>query len=479
MGIASVFITSQINAYEDSNGVIIADMIGVENVNPYDLLTTEKLINASTNSPPTMNLYRFRINPRSNNNNQQPNYVKINYEQPSYNKRFDETVYKFAYALSSPFTLGNSVFKIDVQSQSIVNEFKPPNLNTAFREPIFVPKDRSSTNEDDGVVLFLGGDIFTEKSSLYVLDAKNFSMLGCATLPTFVPFGFSSRYFMTDDLICGTNCQNVRRQSNYNSTQLSQLGVQTNDQMDQNGNFSSSFSNQFGVFGSNQMYQNGNISNQTGTFSNNQTNQHGSVLTNSSSFSDPTTTVIELLLSNANEGFTPFSRIDNVTVYPVPTNISVSTSAADTTATMTVQTTTTIRSSTSGNTLISENNNNGFAGISNSMGPTNSSSSDTSSTNAEFFRTTAFVERSTRPSISDIIASTNVAYERTTMNSIDNINDNLPPLTSNNNCHVENDSSPWTWLRFVHAARKLICSFYKQPIDKTGLDFCLLNATSC
>lgn len=194
----------QFNAYEDNDGTLVVDMATADGLNGqvYNSLHLEKILH----SDKTMfHLLRFRINLQTNTITHKNILDGQDYyhgEFPNFNQKFIERRYKFGYIMTGFLTPGAKISKVDMDAGKIVGEFSAPNgrqAGTVFREPWFVPRP-GSTEEDDGIVLVLGGDINTETSTLYLIDAKTMSYSGSAEIPIVVPLGLHNRFFFRTEL---------------------------------------------------------------------------------------------------------------------------------------------------------------------------------------------------------------------------------------------------------------------------------------
>lgn len=83
----------------------------------------------------------------------------------------------------------STVIRLDERGQTT---FEREGL--AFGEPIFVAKPGSS-EEDEGVLLIVGGHESADRSELVVLDARTMAPLATATVPVPIPLGFHGTFF--------------------------------------------------------------------------------------------------------------------------------------------------------------------------------------------------------------------------------------------------------------------------------------------
>lgn len=173
--------------------------------NGYDVLTVENMIKDGEDRKPRHVLLRFQINPKTKTF-QVTNILEdadlVSMEFPAYNRDYMEKKYRFGYIVEFPYKVGSKIVKIDLNARKVVAKFSPPGSrakDSIFKEPWFVSK-HESTNEDDGVVLALAGDVATKTTTLYVLDGKSLEMIGQSEIPTFIPFGFHNRFYSLRDL---------------------------------------------------------------------------------------------------------------------------------------------------------------------------------------------------------------------------------------------------------------------------------------
>ncbi|CAD5222417.1 unnamed protein product [Bursaphelenchus xylophilus] len=197
----SMFVTHQLNAYEDTNGNLVADMVVYDSHDPYvkyfytDFLTSRIY-------PSTARVLRFTIDIESNR-------VMYSYLIPQetiaadfsqINHNFDEKPYKWAYLVEHPFASDNTIIKVNVEDPSGVNnkQFKTdPTL--VLHEPWFVARP-DARKEDDGVLLIKALDTAENKGVLLVVDALTMTEIGRAYVPISVPFGFHNRFFSKKEL---------------------------------------------------------------------------------------------------------------------------------------------------------------------------------------------------------------------------------------------------------------------------------------
>ncbi|KAI6241616.1 hypothetical protein M3Y99_00322000 [Aphelenchoides fujianensis] len=128
----SMFVTHQLNAYEDSDGSVIADMIVYDSHDPYvkyfytDFLTSQVYPNTAPYLIPQ---------------------ETISADFPQINHAFDGRHYKWAYMVEHPFAADNTILKINVEDPAGTQNKKfktDPTL--VLHEPWFV-RDRMLTEK--------------------------------------------------------------------------------------------------------------------------------------------------------------------------------------------------------------------------------------------------------------------------------------------------------------------------------------------
>ncbi|GMT35793.1 hypothetical protein PFISCL1PPCAC_27090, partial [Pristionchus fissidentatus] len=197
----SMFVTHQLNAYENMDGTITADMVVYENHDPYvkyfytDFLTSQLY-------PSTARLLRFTLDAKEHR-------VMYNYlvpqetiaaDFPQVNHAYDGRPYQWTYIVVHPFAADNRILKMNVDDPSgernIIFKSEP---QLVLHEPWFVARP-DARKEDDGVLLVRALDIHENKGLLLVIDAATMTEIGRAYVPISIPFGFHNRYFSSSDL---------------------------------------------------------------------------------------------------------------------------------------------------------------------------------------------------------------------------------------------------------------------------------------
>lgn len=117
-----MFVTHQLNAYEESDGTLIADMIVYDSHDPYvKYFYTDFLI--SQVYPKTARVLRFTLD--IENSRVMYSYLipqeTIAADFPQINHAFDARHYKWAYLVEHPFAADNTIMKINVEDPSGVH----------------------------------------------------------------------------------------------------------------------------------------------------------------------------------------------------------------------------------------------------------------------------------------------------------------------------------------------------------------------
>uniref|UniRef100_A0A1I7Z3C5 Carotenoid oxygenase n=1 Tax=Steinernema glaseri TaxID=37863 RepID=A0A1I7Z3C5_9BILA len=197
----SMFVTHQLNAFENPDGTIYADMIVYDNNDPYVKYFYTDFITKNL-YPSTARILRFTLDVVEKR-------VMYSYlipqettasDFPQINHNYEGRPYQWAYMVDHPFAAGNSITKVNVDEPA-GSRNKKFVADPAFvlHEPWFVPKPDAS-REDDGVLLIRALDLQENKGVLLVVDATTMTEVGRAHVPISVPFGFHNRFFARDEL---------------------------------------------------------------------------------------------------------------------------------------------------------------------------------------------------------------------------------------------------------------------------------------
>lgn len=197
----SMFISHQLNAYENKNGQIICDMIVYDTHNPYvkyyySTFLTKHLY------PSTARLLRFILD--INKFKVMYNYLlpqeTISADFPQINHDYETQIYEWAYLVEYPFASDNSILKINVQDPTgSQNTRYRADHSMSLHEPYFISSP-GAINEDDGVLLVRGLDLLKNKASLIVINATTMKEIGRSHVGINIPFGFHNRFFSRQSL---------------------------------------------------------------------------------------------------------------------------------------------------------------------------------------------------------------------------------------------------------------------------------------
>jgi len=195
-----MFFSHQFNAYELSDTVLVADMIGYSH-DAYDALS-RKTLSHSTAGIKGGHVYRYTLDLEKQTVTAKSIVPDdpTNMEFPQFNHNFEGKPYKYGYAITNTYYAGNEIIKIDLTDPSGAKNkvFRPRNREAiALLEPYFVQRP-GGTEEDDGVVVSRGYDTTVNKTRMFVLDAKTLEQVGEMLAPTDTPFGFHERFYLKE-----------------------------------------------------------------------------------------------------------------------------------------------------------------------------------------------------------------------------------------------------------------------------------------
>jgi len=195
---AGLYATHHINAYEIvENGVehLVVDLVR----SPWYAMTNftdrETMLNYEDTGIMTnlFNITRYTIDLRNPSvtavkESSWPNELGIPYinqfDFPLINPEYEGKHYCFAYGQAIVETYRQYLVKKNICESSQDKVWYEENHYTA--EPIFIPRP-GAEEEDDGVVLVVVMNGFTEESYLLMLDGKTFEKIAVALLPEIVP----------------------------------------------------------------------------------------------------------------------------------------------------------------------------------------------------------------------------------------------------------------------------------------------------
>ncbi|KAH7719753.1 Protein F49E10.2 a [Aphelenchoides avenae] len=197
----SMFVTHQLNAFENPDGTVTADMVVYESHDPYvkyfytDFLTSQIYPSTARIVRFTMDMTAFRV---------KYDYLipqeTISADFPQINHAFDGRAYQWAYLVEHPFAADNAILKINVDDPSGSRNIRYKTEPTlVLHEPWFVPRPNAQ-REDDGVLVARALDLSENKGVLLVIDASTMVEMGRAYVPISVPFGFHNRFYSKREL---------------------------------------------------------------------------------------------------------------------------------------------------------------------------------------------------------------------------------------------------------------------------------------
>ena len=183
------FAFHHLNAYEDADGTIVADIQTYEDASIVEQLYLEKA--RAGMDLPMAELRRFRIDPEAGTVEHEQlidapfELGRINYG------RCNERPYRYAWGVSAPAgDWADRIVRADVEERSHTEWHEPGRYPG---EPVFVARP-GATDEDDGVILSVVLDAEVGNSFLLVLDAHDLGEIARAEVPHHIPFSFHGLY---------------------------------------------------------------------------------------------------------------------------------------------------------------------------------------------------------------------------------------------------------------------------------------------
>ncbi|XP_078686643.1 beta,beta-carotene 15,15'-dioxygenase-like [Branchiostoma floridae x Branchiostoma belcheri] len=202
------FYTHHVNAYETSEGHVIADVITFPDPTPFlTALSLDKLrdLDNLRKMDSYARLTRYYLNLTAETVKVEPSAAKTplgdfmnKLDLPIINEKYRTKKYCIFYgtvtsfAASSPLNGSIPIVKKNVCVPGSDKYWSHPNHFAG--EPNFVP-DPSGTHEDDGVILSSVLDADRGLNYLLILDARTFTEINTAYMPTWIPFGFHGQFF--------------------------------------------------------------------------------------------------------------------------------------------------------------------------------------------------------------------------------------------------------------------------------------------
>ncbi|KAM7260730.1 hypothetical protein ACFE04_011403 [Oxalis oulophora] len=125
---------------------------------------------------------------------------QVNLEAGMVNRNMLGRKTRFAYlALAEPWPKVSGFAKVDLQTGEVKKYIYGEQRFGG--EPMFLPKDGNSKNEDDGYILSFVHDEKEWKSELQIIDAKTLNLEARVKLPSRVPYGFHGTFIHAKDLM--------------------------------------------------------------------------------------------------------------------------------------------------------------------------------------------------------------------------------------------------------------------------------------
>ncbi|EPS43236.1 hypothetical protein H072_2784 [Dactylellina haptotyla CBS 200.50] len=200
------FAFHSVNAYEDGNDIVL-DVPAYENLDIIHTLYYSFLRSTSPDAPIKIakfktNYTRFRLKNIPENPDATIRIASLDFKEelgmelPVINPNYITSKHKYVYAISirGKSSWVDGIVKYDTETRTSIYWEKHGHSPS---EPIFVV-DPNGKDEDDGVLLTVVLDGYTEKSYLLVLNAKDLTEIARAEMESVVSFGFHGTYVGND-----------------------------------------------------------------------------------------------------------------------------------------------------------------------------------------------------------------------------------------------------------------------------------------
>ena len=183
------FAFHHINAYEEDDGTVVADVCVFPDSQIVEDLYLERLRAGKPVAEPEVR--RFRITPGSGVSSER--LVDKGFELPRINYgRRSEHPYRYAWGVGTGSTEWlESIVKADLKEGTTTSWAEE---NCFPGEPVFVAGPGKETAEDDGVLLSVVLEASEGNSFLLVLDASSLDEIARAEAPHVIPFGFHGQF---------------------------------------------------------------------------------------------------------------------------------------------------------------------------------------------------------------------------------------------------------------------------------------------
>ena len=178
-----------VNAYEDADGTIVADLSAFEDASIVERLYLDRL--RSGGGVPDVALRRLRIDPREETI-QIERLIDAPFELGQINYgRCNERPYRYAWGVGAVEDgWFDTIVRADVEARSELTWSEP---GCYPGEPVFVAAP-DAAEEDEGVLLSVVLDATAQTSFLLVLDARDLGELCRARVPHAIPFHFHGQF---------------------------------------------------------------------------------------------------------------------------------------------------------------------------------------------------------------------------------------------------------------------------------------------
>ncbi|XVE52914.1 hypothetical protein DITRI_Ditri02bG0162600 [Diplodiscus trichospermus] len=147
-------------------------------------------------------LSEIRLNLKTGKSTRRPiisESEQVNLEAGMVNRNILGRKTQFAYlALAEPWPKVSGFAKVDLSTGEVKKYIYGDQRYGG--EPLFLPRDPNSENEDDGYILAFVHDEKTWKSELQIVNAMNLQLEATVNLPSRVPYGFHGTFISSKDL---------------------------------------------------------------------------------------------------------------------------------------------------------------------------------------------------------------------------------------------------------------------------------------
>ncbi|GAB1605602.1 beta-carotene 15,15' [Argonauta hians] len=202
------FVMHHGNAYEDGNGNIVIDAVGYDDPLFVKSMLIENFINPDKRKkiPFTAQMRRYVLNIKNKTSKVHTFKTAANetfltrFDFPTINHHYRSKPYCFVYGVALR-AIDNKLTTIVLTKKDVCEKGRDKYYyipGVYVSEAVFVAAP-DAKEEDDGVLVFPAAEESTKKHYLYVLDAKDLSMISKAALPTTIPYTLHG-HFMHETL---------------------------------------------------------------------------------------------------------------------------------------------------------------------------------------------------------------------------------------------------------------------------------------